>query len=148
MIEPFLQYWIPQVFWLGVLWLLLYTFLHFVVVPRLIRLRKRRDHALKIRQMSAERLEKNIARMERVLQRRQMDSAMKVRQLVDHARRESAQALRDVVQEEMSALRVANYKEEGTFKKESDALRERIKQNVPKAAEQFVDTLIQEEPHV
>lgn len=142
MIEPFLQYWSAQVFWLGLLWLVLYVFLYSIVVPRFVRLRRRREHALQGKTTTAENLQKDIKRLQKRVDDLAAKNTKKAKAIVEQARKTSAVAVRDVVQEEMDALRDANQANEALFHSASARFLKDAKNKPHDVAENFVKTMM------
>ena len=144
MIEPFLQYWVAQVFWLGLLWLVLYVFLYSIVVPRFVRLRRGREHALQGKNTKAEHLRKDINRLQKLIDERAQKNTKKAKTIVEQARKKSALTVRDVTQEEMDALRAASHAQEASFRADSAQVLKDAQSNPADVAEQFVQKVIRE----
>lgn len=141
MIEPFLQYWVAQVFWLGLLWLILYVFLYSIVVPRFVRLRRRREQALQGKNTKAENLKKEIGCLQKRIEERTEKNIKKSKKIIEQARKTSALQVRDVTQKEMDALRDANHAQEAEFDEACARFLKTSQKNPKDVAEIFVQAV-------
>ena len=115
MIEPFLLYWVPQVFWLGFFWLGLFLFFRLMVMPKMIVLRKSRKRALTKKNATAENLEKTITTLKNTINTKNKRVTKKARNIVESARAENDGKLRAATQVSMDTLRKASQEHEERF---------------------------------
>ena len=143
MIAPFVQYLFAQVFWLGVCWLIIALFLHFFVVPRFMRLRKKREAKLRASQEKLKQLEMRVQTMKQDLQRRREASVKKTRTLVSKARIDGTARIRQVKQEETEALRVFSQSCEENFFVQTKKMKGHVTQAQKELAESFIKNVVQ-----
>ncbi|MCY4414501.1 MAG: hypothetical protein OXC30_05950 [Alphaproteobacteria bacterium] len=124
MIEPFLQYWTPQIVWLMICWSVLFALLKWSLVPRFFALQKKRAQALKRLHSEREKIEQKILEKEEEVLKKEREILHNIRQVVEEARTQSTKETQTFTDALNQELREHNQKKEYEYEqlcKQADA---------------------------
>jgi len=96
MIEPFLQYWGPQLFWLTLCWMALYVMLRWFCVPVFFEVRKKRHKTLKKLQSDTEKVKARIADLQCIMEQKNFAIAKKTFSVLEEARTQSLKEVQEI----------------------------------------------------